>query len=62
VQAVCDPHHARGPERPAHCSGKTKGKIGCHVGKVESERLRVHSWDGGEQAVPSCQAAVAKVG
>jgi hypothetical protein len=42
--------------------GKTKGKIGCHGGKVESERPRPRSWDGREQAVPSWQAAVAEVG
>jgi hypothetical protein len=33
--------------------GKTKGKIGCHAGKVESERPPLRSFDGSELAVPA---------
>ena len=43
------------------CSGKTKGKIGCHGCKVESEQ-RLRSWDGREQAVLRWQTAITYVG
>jgi hypothetical protein len=60
TQAVCGPRHARGDDRQAHRWGKTKGKIGFHGGKVETERPRLRGFDGKEQAVPSWEAAVAE--
>jgi hypothetical protein len=42
--------------------GKTKGKIGCHGSKVESERPRLRSFERREQAVLNWQAMVAEVG
>jgi hypothetical protein len=42
--------------------GKTKGKIGFHGGKVEIERPRLRSFEGREQALPSCRAAGVRLG
>src|SRR5207244_11963638 len=50
AQAVCGPRHARGPDRQAHRWGQTKGKIGFHGGKAESERPRLRDFAGKEQA------------
>src|ERR1035437_10333123 len=58
AQTACGPRHGRGKDRTAHRWGKTKGKIGFHGGKVEIARPRLRSFDGKEQALPSCKGAM----
>ncbi len=46
--------------RTAHRRGKTKGKFGCHGGKVVIARPRLRGFAGKEQALPSWQAGMTK--
>lgn len=57
---LCGPRYGRAEGKQAHRWGKTKGKVGFHGGKVEIERPRVRGRDGGEQALPSWEAALSE--
>ena len=55
---LCGPRHGRSKDRAGHRWGRAKGKIGFHGGKVDVERPRVRTRDGGELPLPSWTAAV----
>jgi len=58
--ALCGPRYGRAVGRDRYRWGKTKGKVGFHGGKVEVERPRVRTRDGGEIALPSWEAALSE--
>lgn len=60
AEAACGPRHGRSPARKAHRCGKTKGKLGFHGGKVETDRPRVRGFDGREQALATWEEASRK--
>ena len=49
-----------GERRQAHRSGRTKGEIGFHGGKVAIERPRVGGLDRAERVLPSWENAVSE--
>ena len=57
ARELCGPRYGRVPGKAGSRWGKTKGKVGFHGGKIEMERPRVRSRDGGELALPSWEAA-----
>lgn len=57
VTAACGPRHGREAARRAHRWGRTRGRIGFHGGKIEVDRPRIRSVDGGEVTIPSREAA-----
>ena len=54
--ALCGPRYGHCDGKPGHRWGKTRGKIGCHGGKVSLERPRVRGRDGQELQLPSWEA------
>jgi putative transposase len=57
ARELCGPRYGRDQGKAGRRWGRTKGKVGFHGGKVEMERPRVRSRDGGELALPSWEAA-----
>ena len=61
---VCGPRYRRADGRDGHRWGRTTGKLGFHGGKVEIERPRVRTRDGGENSgevtLPSWEAALSE--
>ena len=57
---LCGPRYGRAEGKAGHRWGKTKGKVGFHGGKVEIDRPRVRSRDGGEVALPSWETAMSE--
>jgi transposase-like protein len=57
---LCGPRYGRADGKDGHRWGKTTGKVGFHGGKVEVERPRVRTRDGGERALPSWEAALSE--
>jgi putative transposase len=57
ADGLCGPRYDHGDGKDGHRWGKTKGKVGFHGGKVEVERPRVRTRQGGEISLPSWEAA-----
>ena len=57
---LCGPRYGRADSKTGHRWGTTKGKVGFHGGKVEIERPRVRSRDGGEFVLPSWESAMSE--
>jgi transposase-like protein len=57
---LCGARYGRADGKDGYRWGWAKGKLGFHGGKVELERPRVRSRDGGEIALPSWEAALAE--
>ena len=55
---LCGPRYGRDDGTSGHRWGRTKGKLGFHGGKVEVERPRARTRDGGEMALPSWETAM----
>jgi transposase-like protein len=57
ARELCGPRYGRGGEKSGRRWGKTKGKVAFHGGKIEMDRPRVRSRNGGELPLPSWEAA-----
>ena len=58
ADGLCGPRYDHGDGKDGHRWGKTKGKVGFHGGKVEVERPRVRTRQGGEISLPSWEAVL----
>ena len=58
ASALCGPRHGHTPERAGHPWGRTRGNIEFHGGRVDVERPRVRSRDGGEIPLPLSATAL----
>jgi transposase-like protein len=57
---LCGRRYGRADGKDGHRWGRTRGKLGFHGGKVEIDRPRVRSRDGGEMPLPSWEAAMSE--
>jgi len=57
---LCGARHGRNVDRRGYRWGRTVSKLGFHGGKVAIERPRVRAHSGGEEVLPSWQAAQAE--
>lgn len=57
---LCGRRYGRADGKDGHRWGRTRGKLGFHGGKIEIDRPRVRSRDGGEMPLPSWEAALSE--